>query len=100
MMLRSIAPTYSGAGEGNRTLVCSLGSCRSAIELRPRNLGRQNILLDFRPLSTHHVVGPIQANARTGGYFAAMRWREIGQHERTSLRRYPNGPDHYLTNRG
>src|SRR3954447_11460007 len=26
----------SGAGEGNRTLVCSLGSCRSAIELRPR----------------------------------------------------------------
>src|SRR3978361_1727935 len=27
-----------GAGEGNRTLVCSLGSCRSAIELRPRSL--------------------------------------------------------------
>src|SRR5690606_18682414 len=26
----------SGAGEGNRTLVCSLGSCRSTIELRPR----------------------------------------------------------------
>ena len=26
-----------GAGEGNRTLVCSLGSCRSAIELRPRD---------------------------------------------------------------
>src|SRR5579863_5590309 len=26
----------TGAGEGNRTLVCSLGSCRSAIELRPR----------------------------------------------------------------
>jgi len=26
----------AGAGEGNRTLVCSLGSCRSAIELRPR----------------------------------------------------------------
>jgi hypothetical protein len=24
-----------GAGEGNRTLVCSLGSCRSAIELHP-----------------------------------------------------------------
>src|SRR3954470_10960663 len=24
-----------GAGEGNRTLVCSLGSCRSTIELRP-----------------------------------------------------------------
>jgi hypothetical protein len=26
----------AGAGEGNRTLVCSLGSCRSTIELRPR----------------------------------------------------------------
>ena len=25
-----------GAGGGNRTLVCSLGSCRSTIELRPR----------------------------------------------------------------
>ena len=25
----------AGAGEGNRTLVCSLGSCRSTIELRP-----------------------------------------------------------------
>src|SRR6185312_11532631 len=28
-----------GAGEGNRTLVCSLGSCRSTIELRPRRQG-------------------------------------------------------------
>src|SRR5215207_9803458 len=27
-----------GAGEGNRTLVCSLGSCRSAIELHPQAL--------------------------------------------------------------
>ena len=27
----------TGAGEGNRTLVCSLGSCRSTIELRPRS---------------------------------------------------------------
>src|ERR1041385_7604051 len=27
---------WTGAGEGNRTLVCSLGSCRSTIELRPR----------------------------------------------------------------
>jgi hypothetical protein len=26
----------AGAGEGNRTLVCSLGSCRSTIELRPQ----------------------------------------------------------------
>ena len=25
----------NGAGEGNRTLVCSLGSCRSTIELHP-----------------------------------------------------------------
>lgn len=26
----------NGAGEGNRTLVCSLGSYRSTIELHPR----------------------------------------------------------------
>ena len=29
-------PMVTGAGEGNRTLVCSLGSCRSAIELHPQ----------------------------------------------------------------
>src|SRR5512147_621531 len=29
--------TPDGAGEGNRTLVCSLEGCRSAIELRPRS---------------------------------------------------------------
>ena len=29
----------SGAGEGNRTLVCSLGSCRSTIELHPHRGG-------------------------------------------------------------
>src|SRR5262245_2595579 len=34
-----IAPNL-GAGEGNRTLVCSLGSCRSTIELRPRSQAR------------------------------------------------------------
>ena len=27
------------AGEGNRTLVCSLGSCRSTIELHPQRWG-------------------------------------------------------------
>src|SRR5205823_2107591 len=31
----------AGAGEGDRTLVCSLGSCRSTIELRP--LGHPSI---------------------------------------------------------
>src|SRR5262245_60022380 len=29
-----------GAGEGNRTLVCSLGSCPSTTELRPRSSNR------------------------------------------------------------
>ena len=29
-------PLAKQAGEGNRTLVCSLGSCRSTIELHPR----------------------------------------------------------------
>ena len=40
----------TGAGEGNRTLVCSLGSCRSAIELRPRSqLGETTITGTARP---------------------------------------------------
>ena len=34
---QAVANKY-GAGEGNRTLVCSLGSCRSTIELHPRIL--------------------------------------------------------------
>ncbi len=32
-----VFPGRERAGEGNRTLVCSLGSCRSTIELHPRN---------------------------------------------------------------
>ena len=39
-----------GAGEGNRTLVCSLGSCRSTIELRPRSpwlLGSSALIADI-----------------------------------------------------
>jgi hypothetical protein len=35
-MPQAAVPLSVGAGEGNRTLVCSLGSCRSTIELRPR----------------------------------------------------------------
>ncbi len=35
-MTRSQCPGGGGAGERNRTVVCSLGSCRSAIELHPR----------------------------------------------------------------
>src|SRR5438034_7716983 len=34
--MRCTRDAMFGAGEGNRTLVCSLGSCRSTIELRPR----------------------------------------------------------------
>src|ERR1700750_1139385 len=33
---KSAGSSKNGAGEGNRTLVCSLGSCRSTIELHPR----------------------------------------------------------------
>src|SRR5258708_35106410 len=36
-----------GAGEWNRNLVCSLGSCRSAIELRPRIKDSAGIDLPF-----------------------------------------------------
>ena len=34
---RSAAGAKTGAGDGNRTRVCSLGSCRSTIELRPQS---------------------------------------------------------------
>ena len=34
----------NGAGEGNRTLVCSLEDCRSTIELRP-----QRVHKSYRP---------------------------------------------------
>ena len=42
-----------GAGEGNRTLVCSLGSCRSTIELRPR------LEATYSESSTPHKLGVI-----------------------------------------
>src|SRR5215469_12952234 len=42
-----------GAGEGNRTLVCSLGSCRSTIELRPR---RSTIAKGPRTGQASHVL--------------------------------------------
>ena len=38
MTIAGYESTGHGAGEGNRTLVCSLGSCRSTIELHPRRL--------------------------------------------------------------
>ena len=41
----------TGAGEGNRTLVCSLGSCRSTIELHPRRR-------PFRRFSPRMQLGP------------------------------------------
>ncbi len=33
---RPTSKAKAGAGEGNRTPVCSLGSCRSTIELHPQ----------------------------------------------------------------
>jgi hypothetical protein len=36
-------PEELKAGEGNRTLVCSLGSCRSTIELHPQRRERANM---------------------------------------------------------
>jgi hypothetical protein len=47
-------PLSAGAGEGNRTLVCSLGSCRSTIELRPRTFTTLPTIP--RPLSTRQRV--------------------------------------------
>src|SRR5258708_3744495 len=52
-----------GAGEGNRTLVCSLGSCRSAIELRPRIKDLAGIDLPFWLPFRCHVQPSILARA-------------------------------------
>src|SRR6266481_4876660 len=54
----------AGAGEGNRTLVCSLGSCRSAIELRPqiKDLGGVGLAL-WLPFRCH-VRGSNPASRR------------------------------------
>src|SRR5436190_17899181 len=41
--------TEQSAGEGNRTPVCSLGSCRSTIELHPRQNFRFSIF-DLRSI--------------------------------------------------
>ena len=43
--------TKRGAGEGNRTPVYSLGSCRSTIELHPQDPQSSGVS------STHHLVG-------------------------------------------
>lgn len=48
----------AGAGEGNRTLVCSLGSCRSTIELRPhartiaKDRGNRQVFTSHKPHRT------------------------------------------------
>src|SRR5260221_174311 len=48
-----------GAGEGNRTLVCSLGSCRSTIELRPP---MRFFSMSRAPREAHHA-GPLKKAA-------------------------------------
>ncbi len=58
-------PMGSGAGEGNRTLVCSLGSCRSTIELRPLTYSiksgtSRTLWPDFRLASLCH--GDVELN--------------------------------------
>jgi hypothetical protein len=50
----------AGAGEGNRTLVCSLGSCRSAIELRPQSFQIQEINLG--PVMSNIFLAALRAN--------------------------------------
>ncbi len=70
-----------GAGEGNRTLVCSLGSCRSTIELRPQRLSLSTG--DLRPcdrkgFSPHIPFAPF---ARTG-QAACRRLSEAPDHRK------------------
>ena len=49
-----------GAGEGNRTLVCSLGSCRSTIELRPQIAKSRNFRTDW-PSQNSALIRQVEA---------------------------------------
>ena len=42
---RGIATLFGKADEGNRTLVCSLGSCRSTIELHPQMIFKSTSII-------------------------------------------------------
>src|SRR6266478_9579034 len=55
-----------GAGEGNRTLVCSLGSCRSAIELRPRNQCSTLVSENSQAPVRHRQMPTYQAGCQSG----------------------------------
>ena len=61
-----------GAGDGNRTHVCSLGSCRSTIELHPR-FGACTIPPEFSPSASLvlgafvALAGPLDLLARFAG---------------------------------
>ncbi len=50
-----------GAGEGNRTLVCSLGSCRSAIELHPQATKKIKVSLSLLPREIKHLQIDLKA---------------------------------------
>src|ERR1700712_4382723 len=55
-----------GAGGGNRTLVCSLGSCRSAIELRPRSLEPPDLAETGPSAKRFGTYPPLPHSALTG----------------------------------
>ena len=58
-----------GAGEGNRTLVCSLGSCRSTIELRPRN---QELGKAENPHSSQFISGSRRRGNHVQGWLSTI----------------------------
>ena len=56
-----------GAGEGNRTLVCSLGSCRSTIELRPHSgCSRTGRRTQYQNCSVQATAKTAPARSRSG----------------------------------
>ena len=54
---RGRQPTRAGAGDGNRTHVCSLGSCRSTIELRPRTVGSKGVAAVLQVIRADYPTG-------------------------------------------
>ena len=72
----------NGAGEGNRTLVCSLGSCRSAIELRPQIIQQNQVLFFIFSLIffTHHCVIVMSVADRNAAFYRPLQRRAASKH--------------------
>src|SRR6202035_2499337 len=74
-----------GAGEGNRTLVCSLGSCRSTIELRPRPSNFKHLAVSADRFPCHYLPRSCSPSRSTAGDFPLYHRHWITQEDRQNV---------------